>query len=304
MRVAITGGAGFIGSRVAKRMHEDGHDVYPIDNLCRSKKMNQDLLRECGLEVTHCDVTDESGISAIMKRIKPNGVVHAAALISVRESVEKPELYENVNAKGTFYVASAAKEAGADRMVYISSSAVYGNPEYLPIDERHPIGPISIYGKTKFAGEVQCGLYRQAGMPIFIPRIFNVYGLGQNPEFSGVIAAFMRAIEERRSITIYGDGNQTRDFIHISDVVDVIATGLERGLNETVNIGSGRPTSINEIAEKLIKLARSEIKIEHLPADKSEIVDSYADTSMMNRIGLMAKVGLDDGLREVLGIRA
>ncbi|MDE1869309.1 MAG: NAD-dependent epimerase/dehydratase family protein [Candidatus Micrarchaeota archaeon] len=297
MRIAITGGAGFIGSRIAKRLHENGHDVNVIDHLQRAKQEGIEMLRNIGVDITREDVTSPN-LAESFKSMKPDAVVHAAALISVKEAEEKPELYDRVNSGGTLNALLAARAAGAGHFVYMGSSAVYGNPRYLPIDEKHPTNPISIYGASKLNGEIYANYFRAQGMKVFIPRLFNVYGTGQNPEYSGVITIFKRKIEEGKNLVVYGDGRQTRDFVHVNDVAEIVCKGIESEVSETVNIGTGKPVTINEIAEKMIELSGANLSVEHAKALPSDVLESVADTKLMERLGFKPRVSLEIGLGE------
>jgi len=281
----------------------EGFEVFGIDNLSRGREDRISLLRGEGVEVNVADVRDLGLLTEYMTKVRPEVVIHLAALISVEESFEKPLLYEDVNVRGTVTTVLASNRAGAWRFVYVSSAAVYGNPRYLPVSEEHPTEPLSPYGVTKLAGEYfSKTLFRGEGHTIIL-RLFNVYGPGQNPEYAGVITKFMERLVKNEPPVIYGDGGQTRDFIHVADVVQAIEKALiTRVSNDIIlNIGTGRPTSVNELAHKMIKAFGANVKPIYTSPRKGDIRHSYADiTKAKKLLSWEPKIGLDEGIRELI----
>ena len=303
MRVLVTGALGFIGHHLCQHLAKRGFEMFGVDNLSRGRAERMQLLKECGVDVSLIDVRDSEALADFMVRVRPDAVVHLAALISVEESFRKPLLYEDVNVRGTIATALASNKAGVWRFIYVSSAAVYGDPRYLPIDEEHPTEPLSPYGASKLAGEhFSKTLFRGDGR-VLILRLFNVYGIGQNPEYAGVVAKFMERLAAGEPPVIYGDGEQTRDFIHVSDVVRAIERALVVELNECVilNIGTGNPTSINELAHKMIRAFGMDVKPVYASPREGDIRHSYADVTKAKKLlGWEPSIGLDEGLKQLI----
>ncbi|WP_054854445.1 NAD-dependent epimerase/dehydratase family protein [Vulcanisaeta distributa] len=231
-------------------------------------------------------------------------VVHAAAYVSVPESVSRPVDYVENNVVGTARVAHECGRAGS-RIIYLSSAAVYGNPVKLPIPEDHPINPLSPYGLSKYLGELVIENFsRVYGFRYVILRLFNVYGPGQNPAYAGVISSFIERTLRGEPLVIYGDGEQTRDFIYVRDVAEVILRIIEGDLfsNEVYNIGTGRPKSINELAKIVINiLSKNDVRIIHEEERPGgDIRHSYADVSRLVSIFKITFTSLNEGLRNTL----
>ncbi len=306
VRVVVTGGAGFIGHHVVEKLVSLGHEVTVIDNLMRASPRGLATLKHLNVNTLRVDVTDYGAVHEALKGLRPDALVHAAALIDVAESVEKPHTYMHVNAEGTAAVARAAVSAGVGRVVYLSSAAVYGVPQYLPIDEEHPTKPISPYGASKLAGELALQSLRESlGKPEFITlRLFNVYGPGQNPSspYSGVITKFIHAVREEREIMIYGDGEQSRDFIHVEDVAEAVAKALTTAeACVTLNIGTGTRTTINELAKLVMSVAGREVPVRHAPPRKGDVRHSVASVERARKVlGWEPRIGLVNGLRTLL----
>ena len=268
------------------------------DNLSRGDRDKVKELEEIGLKFVRVDIRDHDEIEKVLQEIRPVGVAHLAALISVPESFEKPNLYMAVNVEGTRNLVSAANEVGVERFVYASSAAVYGNPVRLPIDEDHPTKPISPYGESKLLGE-KCVLneFRRSAFSL---RLFNVYGRGQSPEYAGVITKFLERVSHGEPPIIYGDGEQTRDFIYVGDVTDAFIQALTSNLQGTYifNVGTGNAVTINQLAKIIIKLAGLNIEPIHADPRPGDIRHSYADISKIkNILGWQPKTSLEEGLR-------
>uniref|UniRef100_A0A7C3SPJ7 NAD-dependent epimerase/dehydratase family protein n=1 Tax=Thermofilum pendens TaxID=2269 RepID=A0A7C3SPJ7_THEPE len=298
MRVLVTGGAGFIGGHVALSLAERGYEVVVLDNLERSSPLLLTRLREAGLPVLVGDVRsfhDYGGYDV---------VVHAAAYIDVAESVEKPVEYLENNAVATARVAKACAESGA-LMVYMSSAAVYGEPESLPLREDHPTRPISPYGLSKLVGEQVLHVFAKTyGLRYVALRLFNVYGPGQSTAYAGVVSRFVERAARGLPPVIYGDGLQTRDFVHVRDVARAVHLSVEQGVsNEVFNIATGRPTTILELARLVCRLAGVEAEPIFERPRPGDIKHSYADISKATSLlGYRPAVSLEEGLKELLDL--
>jgi len=306
LRVLVTGGAGFIGHHVVKLLADSGFTVAVADNLENASARGLRTLEEAEIPVFRVDVRDADGLGWVFDYFKADAVIHCAALINVEESISKPDLYADVNVRGTAVTASLAAKKGVGTIVYMSSAAVYGQPHTLPIGESHPTEPISPYGATKLGGEHVClSLSKSLGyFKAFVLRLFNVYGPGQdyrNP-YSGVIARFAAAALRGSDLEIFGDGLQSRDFIHVSDVARAALRCLDEGAVAGVyNIGSGRETSILELARSIIALTGSSSRIVHREPRPGDIRRSVADVSRAREaLGWAPTKSLGDGLRETI----
>ena len=301
MRVLVTGVAGFIGSHLCLSLLSRGFEVWGLDDLSRGDRGRVRELEELGLRFVRVDIRDRDEVEKVLQEIRPVGIIHLAALISVPESFEKPGLYMAVNVKGTRNLVSAANEVGVKRFVYASSAAVYGNPVRLPIDENHPTKPISPYGESKLLGE-KCVLNEFKGSA-FSLRLFNVYGRGQNPEYAGVITKFLERVSRGEPPIIYGDGEQTRDFVYVGDVTDAFIQALTSNLQGTYifNVGTGNAVTINQLARIIIKLVGLNVEPIHAGPRPGDIRHSYADISKIkNILGWQPKTSLEEGLKHLV----
>jgi UDP-glucose 4-epimerase len=233
-------------------------------------------------------------------------VVHFAAQTSVPLSVKDPDVTSEINIKGTSNLLQSSVKAGIKKFVFISSCAVYGEPNYLPVNEKHPTNPISPYAQSKLTSENQClSLNKQGLLKTTVMRFFNVYGPrpGLN-DYSGVIIKYIDNIKRKAPLTVYGDGAQTRDFVYVEDAADSVLQTLENPNSdgEVFNIGTGKPTSIHELAEKMLSLTCSKSPIVHTPPREGDIKESYADINhVKNVLGYKPMFSLDDGLKRLLG---
>jgi len=308
VRVVVTGGAGFIGHHIVAKLVGRGHEVAVIDNLSRPSPGGLAILKQLNVDLLKVDITDYAAMLEALNRLRPDAVVHSAALIDVAESVEKPHTYMHVNAEGTAAVTRAAISAGVEKVIYLSSAAVYGVPKYLPINEEHPTKPISPYGASKLAGELVLESFMESlGKPKYvILRLFNVYGPGQNPSspYSGVITKFIHAVTSGKEIVIYGDGEQSRDFIHVEDVVEAVIKALTATeACVTLNIGTGMRTTINELAKLVMSVAGREVPVRHAPPRKGDIRHSVASVERARKVlGWEPRIGLVEGLRTLLKV--
>jgi len=278
MKVVVTGGAGFIGSHLVDVLIARGDMVHVVDT-CKNRRVDRENPQASYF--TCVDVRDAIALAQVMYGAEV--VFHTAALPRVQYSIEHPQETNDVNVGGTLNVLEAARKAGVKRVIYSSSSSVYGMSEKLPLSEKGPTNPVSPYGVQKLMGEMLCQTWsRTYALQTVCLRYFNVYGPRLDPEgdYALVIGIFLRQLREGKPLTITGDGTQTRDFTHVSDVVRanlLAATSQNVGGGEVINIGAGRSVSINELAS-MFGGSREYI------TPRLEPHDSLADTSKAKRL--------------------
>ena len=304
LKILVTGGAGFIGSHVIDRLVNEGYEIRVLDNLSTGKLDNiQTYLSSDKVELVRGDVRDASLVKKSLEGV--NIVIHMAALVSVPLSVENPNLTFDINLLGTLNLLRSSIQENIDRFVFISSCAVCGDPESLPVTELARTNPISPYAESKLIGERYClGFSERHLLSSVVLRFFNVYGPRQGMnDYSGVITKFIDRCRQKLPLTIYGDGSQTRDFVNVKDVAEAIlaSTKSSKAEGEIFNIGSGKPTTINELAETILELTGVDSKIHYEKPRAGDIKDSYADISKAEKfLGYRPKVSLRDGLRILL----
>ena len=297
MRVLVTGSAGFIGYHLCRKLLDIGLEVYGIDNLSRGLKERVNELVNLGLKFYRGDVRDYNFINNIVSKV--DVVVHLAALISAEESFKEPILYNDVNVNGTINLLLASIRNKVKSIIYASSAAVYGNPIRLPIDENHPLNPLSPYGVSKLAGEYYVKLLSERhGLRYVILRLFNVYGPGQTGE--GAIQIFIKRALKNEDIYIYGDGNQIRAWCYVDDFADGLLRTIEdpKAIGESFNIGNARVvTTIYGLAQAVCRILESKSKIIFKPPLSADIELRIPSVEKANKIlGFKAKVGLEEGV--------
>jgi UDP-glucose 4-epimerase len=302
-RVLVTGGAGFIGSHLVNKLLGRGYEVAVLDNFRSGKMENiRQHLKNDGFMLVKGDVRDKRAVRDSMDGV--DAVVHLAALIDVEESVNNPFDTHDVNVGGTLNVLEEAVRKGIKRFVYASSTAVYGEGNPLPLKEDHPLKPISPYAASKASAEHYCRAFGSCyGLNSAILRYFNVYGPGQRrSSYSGVITRFFQNALKGEPLIIYGDGEQTRDFIYVDDVVDATILALEKcNLRETVNACTGKPTTIKELAQIVGEVAGKEVQILHDEPRNGDIRHNYGETAKAEEIlGFKARTSLKEGLKQTL----
>ncbi|TCJ15255.1 SDR family oxidoreductase [Rubrobacter taiwanensis] len=299
MRVLLTGGAGFIGSHVAERLLERGHEVAVVDDLSSGRLEN---LPE-GVLFHELDV--RGGCGRVFEEFRPEAVSHQAAQMDVRRSVREPDFDAEVNILGTIRLLENCVRYGVRRFVFASTGgAIYGEQERFPATEEHPQYPLSPYGVSKLAGERYLHYYEaQYGLPYVVLRYSNVYGPRQDPHGeAGVVAIFSGNLAAGRTSTINGTGEQTRDYVYVGDVARANLLALESGAPSGVyNIGTGVETSVNELYEKLRRLSGRDLPPEHGPAKPGEQLRSCVSYGKAERLlNWRPEVELDSGLEETL----
>jgi nucleoside-diphosphate-sugar epimerase len=297
----VTGGAGFIGSHVVEALVARGDRVRVLDNFSTGSREN---LAACAdrIEIIQGDIRDRPTVSWAMDGV--THVLHQAAVASVHESIRDPLGVDDTNVRGTLNVLWAAQQAGVRRLVFASSAAVYGDAESLPLGEDLPFRPLSPYAATKVAGEAYVRSFAASyDLPGVLLRYFNVYGPRQDPAspYSGVITKFVAALAQGEAPTIFGDGQQTRDFVYVQDVAqaNLLACSVPEAAGLALNVASGQQTSILQLARLLGRIAGQDRPPEFAPARAGEIRHSLAGVRRAQQIlEWHAPTNLQTGLRQ------
>lgn len=305
-KVLVTGVAGFIGSHTADHLLRAGHRVWGIDNLRTGRLSNIADAIEAGLTFRKFSMLDAVRLNRLVKKERFDAIIHLAALVSVDESIRQPQLNFQLNVEGTHTIAEAARRGGVKRLVFASSAAVYGNTKKFPVDEATAPHPISPYGSAKLASEYLLLSYASAyGMTVRIQRYFNVFGRRQDPSspYSGVVSIFLERLRQRKPITIYGDGKQTRDFVDVADVAraNVLAATKPGVASGVANICTGRATSLLDLLGYLPNPSPMK-PLRFGPARKGDIRHSAGSTAAARKaLGFKATRTVREGLAELAG---
>ena len=303
--VLVTGGAGFIGSHLVGQLFEKGYHVKVLDNLSTGKlsNFNSNTLSSGAVDFVKGDIRDSGLVEKCCA--EADVVIHLAAQTSVPFSVQNPLFNNDVNVKGTSNLLNSSAKAKIKRFLFISSCAVYGEPAYLPVDEKHPTNPISPYAESKLTAEQEC--LRQNDESAFesvVFRLFNVYGPKQGlSEYSGVITKFIDRIKQKLPLIIYGDGSQTRDFVYVNDIVNAIMLALEnkKAPGNIFNIGTGMAVPLKALANTMLSLTGADLKIVNADPRLGDIKHSYADiTKASQLLGYKPEFSLKEGLEALL----
>jgi len=304
MRALVTGGAGFIGSHIAQRLVESGHEVVVLDNFFSGSRANlaaiADRVRLVEGDVRHLPTVEECAAGCQV-------IFHEAAIVSVPLSVERPQESHDVNIQGTLNVLLAARKARTRRVVYASSAAIYGEEPTLPKVETMRPEPMSPYGVEKIAGEHYLATWSKLfEVETVALRYFNVFGPRQDPRsaYSGVISIFVDRILGGRPITFFGDGSQCRDFVYVDNVVDAnILAGTQGGVSGRVyNVACGKRTTLLELASLIERSAGRNVERSFAEARAGDIKDSVADVTLARtELGYAPVVDVEEGLKRLVG---
>ncbi len=301
MLYLVTGGAGFIGSHISDRLLADGHRVRILDNFSTGKHEN--IPASDNVEVMEGDVGSYDTVRTAMQQV--DFVYHEAAIASVPETVDNPLASERVNYRGTLNILEAARHAGVKRVMFACSAAVYGDLPELPKQESMPVKPLSPYAVDKLASEQACQMYtRLYGLETVSLRYFNVFGPRQDPSspYSGVISIFSDYINQGKQPAIYGDGEQTRDFVYVSDVVEanIKAATAPAAAGKAINIATGGKLSINELLQTICNIKGQPFDPTYKPGRQGDIRHSRADISAAREfLDWEPVVAFEAGLREL-----
>lgn len=303
-KIFVTGGAGFIGSHIVDRLLKEGFEVTVIDDLSTGRREN--IAHHQNRKDFHFV---KGGIrnTALVKKVVEDvdAVFHEAALVSVPSSIENPLLTNEINVSGTLNLLKACIDADVKRFIYASSTAIYGDTGTLPIHEKLMPQPISPYAVSKLAAENYVKIYHKVyGLNTVCLRYFNVYGSRQTySPYSGVITIFINNLLENEPPIIYGDGKQTRDFVHVQDVVEanVLALTRETAIGEVLNVATGTPTTVNQLVAMLQQIMKTSLKPVYTSPRPGDIRHSYADITRANKLlQYNPKISLKDGLTELV----
>lgn len=295
MRVLVTGGAGFIGSHLVEQLLVGGADVAVLDDLSRGSLANLDPRAV----LFHGDIREAAFVRETLAQVRPEVVFHHAAQVDVQTSVADPALDAAINTGGAINLLEACRAAGVRKVVYASSAAVYGDPLRLPVDEKHPLNPLSGYGISKHTAEHYLAAYRALyGLQFTALRYANVYGPRQDATGEGgVVAIFVDRLLRGEPPRIFGDGEQTRDFIYAGDVAAANLAALYKGDGQVLNVSTGRAVTVNRLFALLQELTGVYLPAEYFPPRPGDIRDSYLDcTAAQKALGWQAATGLREGL--------
>tara|TARA_Y100000996_G_scaffold414878_1_gene407197 strand:+ start:1447 stop:2343 length:897 start_codon:yes stop_codon:yes gene_type:complete len=280
MRYVVTGGAGFVGSNLVKSLVKEGHDVIVIDNLVNGKKENLSEVVD-KIEFANLDIRDYDKIEQKIQNI--DGIFHQAALTVVQDSFDNPQEYHEVNVVGTENIFKLGNKNNV-KVVYASSSSVYGHKESVPIKEDASRKPINPYGQTKLDDEYLYEKYSKSGTKIIGLRYFNIFGQGQTLEYAGVITKFLDRIRAKKPPIIFGDGSQIRDFIFVEDIVMANILAMKSNIsNSLINVGTGNAITILELAHMIIEISKLNLNPIFEKPLEGDIKKSHADITLATK---------------------
>jgi UDP-glucose 4-epimerase len=301
VHVLVTGGAGFIGSHTVEALIEEGAQIRVLDDFSSGRESNLPLDRQ--LSVVKGDIRDADLVRESMEGI--THVLHLAAQVSVQLSVDDPLASASVNVGGFLTVLDAARIAGVQRFVYASSAAVYGVPQELPLEESSSVRPVSPYGLDKLVNEQYADLYRRLyGVPCLGLRYFNVYGTRQDPAspYSGVISIFLERITSGAEVSVFGDGEQSRDFVYVKDIAQANTNALRSDNTGVVNVASGRSVTLLELIAGMEAACGKTALVAHVDKRPGDIRHSHGSAERMQKwLGPLQLTPLELGLRKLCG---
>jgi len=305
--ILVTGGAGFIGSHLVGRLLKEGYEVICLDNFNdyydpQIKRNNiKPFLREERFDLVEADIRDKDNLKKIFEKYKFQKVIHLAAQAGVRLSLKQPNLYVDVNVNGTLNLLELSKEYKIKNFVFGSSSSVYGATKEIPFSEEGKLKPISPYGVSKRTGELLCYTYNHLyNLPVTILRFFTVYGPKQRPDMA--IHKFTKLIDEGKEIYLYGNGETSRDYTYISDIVEGIMSALNNDFNyEIFNLGNSNSTNLSHLISLIEKNLGKSAKIKYLPEQPGDPSITFADISKSKRIlNYEPKVKIEEGIKRFI----
>ena len=304
-RILVTGGAGFIGSHLCEALLDQGEQVLALDNFNDfydpgiKRKNIESALAHPSFTLSEGDIRDQEFIEGAMASFKPQAIVHLAAMAGVRPSIEKPQLYNDVNITGTTVILESIRKHNVENLIFGSSSSVYGSRETAPFSEDDNLSrPISPYAATKLAGEQLCYTYHHLfGIPVTCLRFFTVYGPRQRPEMA--IHLFARKIMKGDAITIFGDGSSRRDYTYIDDIVDGILRSLKKPqAYEIFNLGESETIGLSELVSELEDAIGKKAIVDYKPDQPGDVPLTCADVTKAGKIlGYEPKVPVREGVR-------
>ena len=301
MKILVTGGAGFIGSHIVEYLVQRGDNITILDNLNTGKIENLSKV-ENNINFVNGDIRDYKLLESLVN--VSDGVFHEAALASVQQSFKMQDEYFDVNVYGTENILKLAKEYDF-KVVYASSSSVYGNPNHIPIKESDNRSPANPYAQTKLEAELLAEKYSEIGVRVIGLRYFNVFGRRQSKEYAGVIKLFLEKIQQNEDLKINGDGLQTRDFVYIKDVVKANILAMDSNVKHAfLNVGTGSSISIMDLANVVIDASGLSLKPYHGPELPGDIRITQADITLTKKLlGWEPETSLEDWLNEVISAK-
>lgn len=302
MKIFVTGGAGFIGSHVVSSLLKF-HDITIFENFSNSSKKNLNFNSQNIPNIIEGDLSDFKLLKNSLSDF--DLVIHLAAKIDISESLKHPEISNKVNVQGTINLLKACVESNVSNFIGASSAAIYGNPHTIPVTEETIPNPVSPYGADKLAMEFYIRAFANAfNMNSISLRFFNVYGKGQSNEYAGVITKFMEKLSQNKPLVIFGDGQNTRDYIYIDDLVKGVMdsiSNIQGKKGETYNLASGTSVSVNELAKKMIQISKKEVEIIHDSPREGDLLFSQASISKAKKeLGFLPNFELESGLSKLL----
>jgi len=301
-KAVVTGGAGFIGSHLSEELCNRDYHLIILDNLSTGKRENiASLLDKKNVEFIQGSITDLPLLQKLFQKV--DYVFHLAAIASVPRSINNPQESHEVNVTGTLNVLIAARDNKIKRVVNASSCAIYGDAPGLPKKEDMPINPLSPYAVAKLAAENYCQIFQKVyRLPSVSLRFFNIFGPRQNPdsEYAAAIPRFIRFFAEGKTINIYGDGKQTRDFLYVKDAVAAFILAAESKTSGIFNIGSGKSTTVNDLVRLIGGLTANKTSPIYGPPRAGDIKHSLADISKAATFGFKPEYSLEEGLKETI----
>ena len=301
MKILVTGGAGFIGSHIVEYLVQRGDNVTILDNLNTGKIENLSKVKT-NINFVNGDIRDYKLLESLVN--DSDGVFHEAALASVQQSFKMQDEYFDINVYGTENILKLAKEYDF-KVVYASSSSVYGNPNHIPIKESDNRNPANPYAQTKLEAELLAEKYSEIGVRVIGLRYFNVFGRRQSKEYAGLIKLFLEKIKQNKDPKINGDGLQTRDFVYIKDVVKANILAMDSNVkHEFLNVGTGSSISIMDLANVVIDASGLSLKPYHGPELPGDIKTTQADIGLIKKLlGWEPETRLEDWLNEVISAK-